>query len=485
MKRSLMFLLTFLFPLSLLAGVTFEKTFGDTATDVAYGVLALPDDCYLLIGYTKSFGGIGMDGYLIKIDAKGAVQWQENIDLGTDEMVRRGVLLSDGSIILTGYKRLDENAEPDLLLLKIDSRGKVLWSKTYGDSAKDVGMDIKATPDGNFVVVGYTQSYGAGGEDVWLLKINADGDTLWTKTIGSEVNEVGRACSVTSDGSIYICGNYRLSFTPQMYMAQADHNGLPVWTNTYATNGWTEGYNICNMDTIIAFAGYGFWGGTWSHDMLLVEIGARSGKLLLTAHDGSAKDDYAFAIKPTTDNAFVLAGKGNAFGSDFKAFMWKVSKDGATAWKAFYGGDKNNIFWDVIETNDHGYLAVGETNSSGAGNVDVYVVKTDENGQITGLKTKPRTLPTSLVLEQNYPNPFNPGTHIRFALPEREAISVTVYDLQGRRVKQLAHGIYGAGYHQVFWNGKNESGKEVAGGLYFYELKTDNHRIMKKMLLVK
>ncbi|MHB2156493.1 FlgD immunoglobulin-like domain containing protein [Calditrichota bacterium GD2] len=85
----------------------------------------------------------------------------------------------------------------------------------------------------------------------------------------------------------------------------------------------------------------------------------------------------------------------------------------------------------------------------------------------------------------NYPNPFNPRTIIRFALPEDGHVQLTIYSMSGQKVRILIDGQFSKGYHQIVWDGTNESGQSVSGGLYFYELRTNHKRILKKMLLVK
>ncbi|MBX7151810.1 right-handed parallel beta-helix repeat-containing protein [bacterium] len=94
-------------------------------------------------------------------------------------------------------------------------------------------------------------------------------------------------------------------------------------------------------------------------------------------------------------------------------------------------------------------------------------------------------LPKSLELSQNYPNPFNPTTAIRFGLPEEGRVVLTVYNILGQKIKELVNEARSAGYHQVDWNGKNESGVQVASGVYIYRLETISGVKMKKMLLIK
>ena len=94
-------------------------------------------------------------------------------------------------------------------------------------------------------------------------------------------------------------------------------------------------------------------------------------------------------------------------------------------------------------------------------------------------------MPEQFALHQNYPNPFNPTTTIRFDLPEASQVYLIVYDMMGREVMRLAEGVKPAGYHELRWDGKDASGRQVASGIYFARLVTPEHTRAMKMLLLK
>ncbi len=478
MKRFLVFVSLFLLPSFLFSSTTFQKTFGDTAKDVGYGILQLPDNQYLIIGYTYSFGAKGMDGYLIDMDGSGKMLWQENIDLGGDEFLRHGVLLPDGDILLTGYSRADASSPTDLLLLKINHSGQVLWSKIYGGSGTDLGWDIQASPDGNYVVSGYTNSYGAGQYDVWILKIDSEGDTLWTALAGGTGDDEGRGCAVDGKGNIYVSAKSYSFFAPDMYMIKLHSDGSKAWLKSFSSTGWTEGYDVCIADSNAVFAGYGYWG---NHDMLLVDMNS-SGDTLFTCHAGLSNDDYAFAISPTSDKGFVMVGRSTSFGGGNKGMILKVDAQGKEQWQNAWGGDQEDMLWDVLETDDKGYLAVGFTKSFGQGDADVYVVKTDSAGNVTGIAPSKQYVASGFMLEQNYPNPFNPTTTISYQINgnKRQYVHLAVYDISGKLIVNLAQGWQSAGKHHFRFNGQN-----LPSGIYVYQLSVGKFSQSKKMVLLK
>jgi flagellar hook assembly protein FlgD len=106
-------------------------------------------------------------------------------------------------------------------------------------------------------------------------------------------------------------------------------------------------------------------------------------------------------------------------------------------------------------------------------------------GTTTSVRGTSSTLPSVYDLSNNYPNPFNPTTNIQFAVPQQGTITLAVYNVLGQRVKTLATGVYPPGHYMVTWDGKDESGRAVASGIYFSRLETGSIALVKKMLMMK
>jgi flagellar hook assembly protein FlgD len=94
-------------------------------------------------------------------------------------------------------------------------------------------------------------------------------------------------------------------------------------------------------------------------------------------------------------------------------------------------------------------------------------------------------VPTAYALEQNYPNPFNPSTQIRYALPEEARVTISVYDLMGRKVRTLVNGVQSAGYRSVVWNATNDMGRQVSAGVYIYSIQSGDFVQNRKLVLMK
>ena len=484
MKRFVVFAFLLL-PVMLLAGSTFNKTFGGSDADEGSSAVQCSNHDFILVGLTKSYGGAMHDGYLVRISESGDSLWAKNYDFGQDEIFRGSVLLGDSALLVVGSIRPDDSTPWDLLVAKIRTNGDVVWHKTYGGDGTDYGWDIHALPDGNFVVSGTTDSYGNGGEDVWVLKINQNGDTLWTATFGGTGEDQGRGIAVDDSGKIYISAKSYSLFAPDMYMIKLNDNGEAAWLKTFSSSGWTEGYDACYDGKEVVFAGYGYWGGVYSHDMFWIKMDA-NGDTIRTGHVGGGSDDYAFGINPTDDGGLILVGKSKSFGSYWQGLISKIDAKGKMEWQSAFGGDNEDIFWKVYQTDDHGYLAVGHSNSTADGNMDVFVVKTDSAGAVTFIEDHGKPVAQNFRLRQNYPNPFNPTTTIPVDMKKAGRVRIDIYNAAGAKVATLGSQRLNRGHGYFKWNGKNFQGQELPSGVYIYRLSVDGKYYgTRKMILLR
>lgn len=484
MKR-FMVMAFLLLPVMLLAGSTFSKTFGGSDTDAGYSTVQCSNHDFILVGLTKSYGGTMRDGYLVRISDSGDSIWARNYDFGQDETFRGSVLLGDSALLVVGFTRPDGSTPTDLLVAKLRTNGDVVWHRTYGGDGTDYGWDIHALPDGNFVVSGTTDSYGNGGEDVWVLKIDQNGDTLWTATFGGTGEDQGRGIAVDDSGKIYISAKSYSLFAPDMYMIKLNDNGEAAWLKTFSSSGWTEGYDACYDGKEAVFAGYGFWGGVYSHDMLWIKMDAK-GDTIRTGHVGGGDNDYAFGVNPTDDGGLILAGKSKSFGSYWQGLISKIDAKGNLQWQSAFGGDNEDILWKVYQTDDHGYLAVGHSNSTSDGNMDVFVVRTDSAGALTSIEDAGKLVVQDFYLQQNYPNPFNPSTTIPVKLKKAGKVRIDIFNAAGTKVTTLGLQRLNRGQGYLKWNGKNSQGQTLPSGVYIYRLSVDGKNYgSRKMVLLR
>jgi hypothetical protein len=199
-----------------------------------------------MVGVTQSFGKGVEDVWLVKTNAYGDTLWTRNYgDTGDD----RGYSVqqtSDGGYIVAGWTNSFGAGSYDVYLIKTDSSGDTLWTRTLGGTGDDRGYSVQQTSDGGYIVAGNTTSFGAGVHDVWLIKTDAHGDTIWTRTYGGIHDDLGYSVQQTADGG-YIIAGWTNSFgdlNGDVYLVKTNASGETLWTRTYGGTGVDIGYSV-------------------------------------------------------------------------------------------------------------------------------------------------------------------------------------------------------------------------------------------------
>ena len=206
--------------------IMFNKTFGGSSNDYVYAVQLTSDGGYILAGYTSSYGAGGNYAWLIKTDAYGNKVWEKIFEGDTANAVQQ---TSDGGYILAGWTESSGAGYEDFWLIKTDANGIEECDKTFGGSNHDEAYAVQQTSDGGYILAGWTQSYGAGYADAWLIKTAADGNMVWERTFGGGNEDKAYAVQQTSDGG-YILAGYTLPYG-------ADNGNADVWLIKTAADG--------------------------------------------------------------------------------------------------------------------------------------------------------------------------------------------------------------------------------------------------------
>lgn len=185
------------------------RRLGGPGYDMGECVRVTPDGGYIIAGWTAlpEHPNSTRDMFLVKTDADGVEQWQRSYGGAQNEQGRQVILTPDDGYLLVGWTSSMGAGESDIYLVKTDAAGNKVWERTFGGAANDSGCSGVAAADGGFVVVGYTESFGAGGEDGYVLKIDAGGTLLWEMTIGGAGNDVGYSIEPAHDGGYIIAGS--------------------------------------------------------------------------------------------------------------------------------------------------------------------------------------------------------------------------------------------------------------------------------------
>ncbi|MQY57130.1 hypothetical protein GH140_02925 [bacterium] len=257
-------------------GWDWQRYFGGTSNDYAYSAQEASDGSFFVAGHSSSFNvGVDYDIWVLKLNYDRSVNWQHTSGGTNDEYIRAMTLTSDGGCIVVGYTASFGAGSYDLWVLKISSSGIVQWQYTYGGTGEEQGWAVQETSDGGYIVAGDTASYGAGGFDVWVLKLDGLGTPLWQHVYGDTGADRARSVQETSDGG-YIVSGFTDSYgagNNDAWVLKLDSSGTPEWQ--YAYGGSSDETAISIRETseggYIA-AGHTVSYGAGAQDFLLLKL---------------------------------------------------------------------------------------------------------------------------------------------------------------------------------------------------------------------
>ena len=290
-----------------------------------------------------------------------------------------------------------------ILLCSISSYAQITFERWYGGTSLDVGYSVAQISDGGYIIAGWTNSYGAGYYDVYLIKTDSLGDTLWTRIYGGTSSDFGYSVIQTSDGGYIVAGET----DEDVYLIKTDANGDTAWTRTYGGTNWDDGNSVIQI----------------------------------------------------SNGGYIIAGWTNSYGAGYSdVYLIKTDSFGDTLWTRTYGGTDYEYGYLLAQTSDGGYIVVGNTYSYGAGMTDVYLIKTDSLGNVAGIEEKPHPSPeTANTRLTCQPNPFTTVTSIKLLGQRKNSKTILdIYDASGRLVKSVK-----------LTTNTHQFGADLVPGIYF------------------
>jgi predicted secreted protein len=365
------------------AASMWNRTFGGEASDTAAGeTVQAIDGGYAILGDTSSFGAGGSDFWLIKTDADGNMLWNKTYGGTGTETSGDMCLTNDGGYAMSGYTTSFGAGGQDFWLVKVDADGNMLWNKTYGGTANEYAYHVIQTVDGGYALFGQTDSFGAGGNDFWLVKTDGSGNAQWNKTYGGTANDIGIHVLQTADEGYALLGHTSSFGTGPLdaWLIKTDSTGIMQWNQTYGGTGNEFGQCLDqSSDGGYVIGGITTSYGAGSTDFWLFKTDA-AGSMQWNQTYGETGSDGATHFIQTSDGGYAITGWTTGDGQD--AGLVKTDSAGNLQWNQTYGGAGSEIAYALLETSDGGYLLTINTNSFGAGGYDIWLVKTDESGVV-------------------------------------------------------------------------------------------------------
>ncbi len=387
-KRTLLFMMVLIFiSVPIYAGVSnqWAKTYGGSSLDNVKNVVQTSDGSFVFAGVTSSYGAGSNDAWVLKLDSDGVAEWEKTYGSNTTESLYSFHQTSDGGFVIGGHTISYTAGGADAWFLKLDSDGVVEWEKTYGGSKDDYFDSIHQTSDGGFAVAGRTSSYGAGYQDVWVLKLDSGGVVEWEKTYGGSEYDYCNSINQTSDGGFIIAGSTRSfgDISNDAWVLKLDSSGLIKWSKTY---GGSENDHLKSLyqtsDGGFVVAGQTSSYGAGGADAWVLKLDS-GGVVEWEKTYGGNTDDSLYSIHQTSDGGFAAVGRTSSYGAgNLDAWFLKLDSGGEVEWVKTYGGSNDDYFNSIHQTSDGDFAVAGSTTSYGAGSNDAWVLKLDSNGDV-------------------------------------------------------------------------------------------------------
>jgi predicted secreted protein len=252
------------------------KTYGGPEVDVAYSLVEASDGGYAIVGFTESFGAGGADFWLVKTDVNRNMEWNQTYGGTGDERAYSVVKTADGGYAIAGETSSFGSGGTDFWLIKTDDTGNIEWNQTYGGPANEASYSLVEAFDGGYALVGFTESFGAGGADFWLVKTDADGNMEWNQTYGGQENDFAHSLVKTSYVGYALAGETKSlgAGSTDFWLIETDEFGNLMWNETYGGEGSEVAYSLVETtDGGYLTVGYTNSFGDGYGDMWLVKTG--------------------------------------------------------------------------------------------------------------------------------------------------------------------------------------------------------------------
>ncbi len=360
----------------LLPGYNVVEEISTQSNNFAYSVCETNDNGYIVCGYTRVSGGSG--GFLIRTDSQGYEIWNKTYFILLDTIFCSVELTPDGGYIVTGATYDGFNDTEYIFLLKTDEQGNKTWQKTYDDFDDSLGITVKQTNDEGYIICGINYNY-YDKSNVFLIKTDNIGTVSWVKTFEYNYDVIWDKVQQTTDDG-YIIGGTTGDFLENFWLAfliKTDEYGNEIWNKTYNVMDYTFGYSVLQSnDESFIIVGYTKQSSFQNEYAMIIKTDDNG----VEEWNKTYEESVGLSVQQTADNGFIIGG-ASLIQDDVYALLLKTDLYGNEIWNKSYSGLEEAYCWDVIETEDEGYVLTGMSITSLNPNVSYSpLLKTDNFG---------------------------------------------------------------------------------------------------------
>ena len=352
--------------------ITFERVYGGGGRDHATSVAQTKDGGYVIIGQAPS---LGKNPCLLKTDSEGNVLWAQNIETDAEQYSGFSVAQTRDGGYVTALSYWCCPRQARILVVRTDPLGRRQWARSFGKEGKDYswGNCVQETRDGGLIVTG------GAGLAPYMVKLYGNGDLQWERTYSLGEKNPCRSVHQVPGGFVAAGGRH------DMFLMRTSANGDVLWARTYGGGERDEAHWVePTPDGGYVLTGHTESYGAGARDIYIVKTDS-NGRIVWTRTLGTQEAEVGYSVRATADRGYIVVGTTSPVGSDDSdVYLAKIDSSGSPQWTRTYGGSGSDRAFSVDQTSDGGYVFTGYTASCGQGDLDMYLVKTDSLGLVTG-----------------------------------------------------------------------------------------------------
>jgi hypothetical protein len=407
---------------------TFERSY-DTLGCYYSNCIVEYLDGYVLCGSSYNTAS-AQDAAIVRIDSLGNIVWVKQYGTPSTDGALKCVTTIDSCLLIVGIKEDYSTSDGKLWILKLNQNGDTLWTKTYKiNTGRNFPMDIKSCKSGGFIISGYCSTQLNSDAIAMLIKIDSFGNLLWSKIFNNPSLSALHSCIEIFDGGIVCTGEIGFSSQTDLYLLRADSLGDTLWTRSFGNTSADVGTSIIQtQDSNIIIAGSTINPvlNNWDIDIYKLSL---SGIILWHKTLGDVKENTAHTIVQLSDGNYLIGGTTNTVSNGYQGLLIKVDNYGDTIWVRTFGSVNSEIGYNVIESLDGGIVFTGVSDVFLPNpHTAMYCIKLNNFGQ---LNTHINNVLNgdSYIL---YPNPSHDFVRIKTNKPSNRKASFTISDGLGR-----------------------------------------------------
>lgn len=387
---------------------TFQAIYSGPGNDFSVDLVGDGNGSTLLLSNTNSLGQGNFDVHLAKIGSNGTILWSNTYGQGDNDYGHDISLAANGDILIAGHTESFGAGNRDLLAMRLNSNGNIIWSKAIGGNNLEAArFDPIELPSGDLIFGGYTESYGTGAKDIYLVKLSASGGLIWTKTLGIGTDEEWLETALyDGEDEIILAGRLDSDVTEHASIISIDTNATVNWAKTYATAGESKTIGLLKMpnNDIVAIIDTEAF-STGERDYLIIRVTSQGTPIWTTAIGGAEDEGGTTSMELIDGSDIVLSGHTESYGAGERDLMLhRISGQGNLMWSRAYGGPGDeSVNWGGSMYLENNRLVMrGTINGTNTQGNDIYLFQTNLSGMsgcnetvFSPLLTSPTIIPVS------------------------------------------------------------------------------------------